>query len=218
MPLFIDWIPTSENGARFVETDQNTLSGPSSLLARSDGTEFDATEIGFRKSAAIYLNTQHARGFSDGRLRTLVRRDSPNQSEGWSGIYIMSDRLGIGTRLDPGLNMYQISDEDGTIKIIKVTGGIKTTLLDTLQNFFAGQVYGFEVTWEYDPVPDRTLIEVKLGTNVDFSDLTTIGTFSDITSPHQFSDSEGIFFQTESHDDLVDYTYDKTSIFRIVTI
>lgn len=222
MPMNFDWTDETENGARFVETIDTPINGPWSLLAESDGNEWDVTDFGFRKSASIYLRDIYPRGFSDGRIRTLAKRSHINQSEGWSGFFIMSDRLGIGTRLDPGLNMYQISDEDSTIKIIKVTGGIKTTLLDTGVNTALDDIYGFEVLWEYDPIPDRTLIEVRLGTNTDFSDLTLIGTVSDIgdsfNSPHQFSQSEGIFFQTESSDDFVSYKYDTTSIFRIVTL
>jgi hypothetical protein len=225
MPLFIDWTPETENGARFIETTDNPINpanGPYSLLAESDGTEWDVIFPGFRKSASVYLKKPpHVRGFSDGRIRTLVRRNSANQSEGWSGIFFLSDRVGIGTRLDPGLNMYQVSDEDSTIKIFKVVGGIKILLFDTGINPVQGTVYGFEVEWEYEVNSDTTTIDVKYGTNIDFTDLALIGSVTDgdsVVSPHQFSLSEGLFFQTESSDDFVSYNYDTTSIFRIVTL
>lgn len=223
MPYPIDWTQLSENGARFVNSEINPLSGGSSLLGQSDGTEWDVTAPGFRQSSSIFLKSPlHERGFSDGKIRTLVRRNSADQTISWSGIFFLSDRLGIGTRLDPGLNRYEVSDENGSIKIIKVTNGIKSTLLDTGQNFLVDTIYGIDVQWEYDITMTRTLITVKLGTNVDFSDLTTIGTYSDIedsfNSPHQFSTSEGFFFQNEASGDLVSYNYDKTTISRFISI
>jgi len=222
MPFPLDFSDFSENGARFVNSTVNPLSGGSSLLAESDGTEWDVIFPGFRKSSSIYLHISHTRGFSDGKIRTLVRRNSTDQTIAWSGIFFLSDRLGIGTRLDPGLNRYEVSDEDGSIKIIKVTNAIKSTLLDTGQNFLLGTIHGLEVVWEYSASTLRTLITLKLGTNVDFSDLVTIGIFSDIqdsfNTPHQFSNSEGFFFQTDSSDDFVSYNYDKTTISRFISI
>lgn len=220
MPLYVDWSTESENGARFIETTNNPINsanGLYSLLAQSDGTEWDVIFPGFRKSASVYLKETYPRGFSDGRIRTLIRRNSADQGVAWSGIFIMSDRIGIGTRLDPGQNRYEISDEDGTIKVIKVTNAIKSTLFDTGVNFTQDVVYGLNVDWEYDVILDRMLIRVMLGTNLDFSDLTLIGALFDF-DPHQFSTSEGLFFQAESSSDFVSYNYDTTSIFRVTHI
>jgi hypothetical protein len=224
MPFPIDWRDESENGARFVNsTPMFQLSGTYSLLGESDGTEWDVEFPGFRKSSSIYLHPMHNRGFSDGKIRTLIRRNTSFSPDSWGGIFFLSDRLGIGTRLDPGLNRYEVSDEDnGNIKIIKVTNAIKTTLLDTGIGFFPDTIYGFEVMWEYDITLLRTLIVVKLGLSLDFSDLTTIGTYSDtqdsFNTPHQFSDSEGFFFQAASSDDFISFNFDKTTISRFISI
>ena len=225
MPLPIDWSTTTENGARFVNSIPTfSLSGTYSLLGESDGTEWDVEFPGFRKSAAIFLkNPPHPRGFSDGRIRTLIRRNTSFLPSAWGGIFFLSDRLGIGTRLDPGLNRYEVSDEgSGTIKIIKVTNALKTILFDTGVDFFPDTIFGFEVEWEYNAELLHTVITVKLGLQLDFSDLSTIGTYTDVedsfNSPHQFSESEGFFFQAESSDDFVSFNFDKTTIFRVITI
>ena len=218
MPLFTDWTPETENGLRFIETTDNPLNGPYSLHGFSDGTEFDVVDIGFRKSASVYLRDIHPRGFSDGRIRTLFRMENLNASEGWGGIFFLSSKLGIGTRLETDNNHYEVSNEDNTLKIVKVVNNIKTTLVDTLITISPATLYGIDVSWEFDPDVPRTFIEVKLGNSVDFNDLVTVATFSDTTDPHQFSDSEGLFVQAESSEDLIDIRFDTTSIFRIVTL
>lgn len=224
MPFPTDWTDFSENGARFVNSIPTfSLSGTYSLLGESDGTEWDVTAPGFRKSASIYLHSMYPRGFSDGKIRTLIRRNTSFLPSSWGGIFFLSDRLGIGTRLDPGLNRYEVSDEgNGNVKIIKVTNAIKTTLLDTGISFFPDTIYGLEVMWEYDITLTRTLITVKMGLSLDFSDLAVVGTYSDIqdsfNTPHQFSDSEGFFFQADSSDDFISFNFDKTTISRFVHI
>lgn len=221
MPFPIDWRDESENGARFVNsTPTFPLSGTYALLGESDGTEWDVEFPGFRKSASIYLHPMHNRGFSDGKIRTLIRRNTSFSPDAWAGIFFLSDRLGIGTRLDPGQNRYEVSDEgDGLIKIIKVENAIKTTLASAaFFTFFPDTIFGLEVMWEFDIDLARTLITVKIGGSLDFSDLTTLMTYSDMTDPHQFSMSEGFFFQANSHDDFISFNFDKTTISRFIHI
>lgn len=225
MPFPIDWTDESENGARFVNSiPMFSLSGTYALLGESDGTEWDVEFPGFRKSASIYLkNPPHARGFSDGRIRTLIRRNTSFLPDAWGGIFFLSDRLGIGTRLDPGQNRYEVSDEgDGLVKIIKVENALKTTLATSVISFFPDTIYGLDVEWEYDASLLRTLIVVKIGLQTDFSDLATVMTYSDVqdsfNNPHQFSMSEGFFFQAEDSDDFVSFNFDKTTISRYITI
>jgi hypothetical protein len=219
MPLYTDWKVIKENGLRVEHNTLTPLSGTSSLRMESNGTEFSVTAPGFRKSASIFLHDGfHPRGFSDGRIQTLIRRNSTNQSAAWGGVYILSDREGIGTRLDPGDDRYEITDKDGTIKVIKFVSAVPTILFDTGSNFGLNTIHGFEVDWEFDFDLTVTKIRISLGTNIDFSDLVQIANVVDNTDPLQFSESEGFFVQAQLDTDFVSYTFDKTTLVRIQTL
>lgn len=223
MSLALKWNRTEENRL-FVERDDiNPIANNSSVLFESLSGEFDVGEEGFRKSGSVWLNNTFQRGFSNGRIRTLWRRNSSstNQSEGWGGIYIMSDIDGIGTRLAPMNDGYQITDKDGTIKVLKFTLSIPTVILDTGILFPLDTVKSLEVTWQFQLDNNRTVITVKQGAALDFSDLTSIGSINDVSDsgniPVQFSESEGLFAQTLSHDHAVSYSFDNTSISKVTT-
>lgn len=210
-----DWRATHENGVRILTSTDDPLHGASSLLLYSDGSEFDATDTGFRKSASLYLNaTRHERGFSDGRLRTLIQRNNATlQSHAWGGIYILSERAGIGTRSDPGESRYEISDQDGFIQLVKFTDALPEVLEVSTHTFESNIPYGFQVRWLYSGLADNLFIEVFLGTSLTFTDLVPIIAYTDADNPHHIAETEGLFVQTLATDDVVSYSFDVTSVY-----
>jgi hypothetical protein len=135
------------------------------------------------------------------------------QTNAWGGIFIVSDRAGIGTRNDPGQNRYEISDQGGFIKIVKFTDALPTVLATSTSTFDPNIIYGFQVRWVYDGLVDSMLIEVSVGTALTFSDLSPVLSYVDTDSPHHISSSEGLFVQTLASGDIVSYSFDTTSIY-----
>lgn len=212
-----DWHATRENGVRVINSTDSPINGPYSLLFYSDGTEWNVTAPGFRRSASIYLNgSLHDRGFSDGRIRTLVRRNLDiNQNSVWGGIFLVSEIEGIGTREDPGQTRYEVTDKTGDIQLIKYVDALPTVLATSGVNLDVSTIYGFQVRWAYTNVTDNILITVSLGTNVGFTDLTEILSYNDSNSPnHSPSITEGLFVQTETTDDIMSYNFDVTSVYK----
>lgn len=224
MALIINWNRTEENAMRVERSEVSPIEDASSVLFESLAGEFVGGEEGFRKSGSIWLKDTFQRGFSKGRMRTLWRRNTPStdQSEGWGGIYIMSDIDGIGTRLAPMFDGYQITDKDGTLRILKITLSIPTVLFDTGLAFPLDTIKSLEVNWQFQLDNNRTVITVKQGAALDFSDLTTVCTVNDVgdssNTPVQFSQSEGLFAQTLSHDHVASYSFDTTSIFKVTIV
>ena len=215
MPYPISWKATRENGVKVFNSTVSPLSGGYSLEMSSNGTEWDVTDPGLRKSASIFIKEgAFDRGFIDGRIRTLVRRNSTNQNLAWGGIYIISDQEGIGTSISPGQNRYEITDKSGNIALIKYVGAIPTVLFTSTETFLQDTTHGFEVKWVYDGLLDQLTIIVKLGLAADFSDLSIIFEYMDTSSPLTDTETEGFFVQATSSDDFLSYNFDKTSVFK----
>jgi hypothetical protein len=213
----IDFHATRENGVRVLNSSVNPISGASSLLLFSDGTEWDMTAEGFRRSASIYLNgSLHDRGFSDGRIRTFIRRNLDiDQNSVWGGIFIVSELEGIGTREEPGQTRYEITDKTGDIQLIKYVDTLPIVLATSGVNLEAFTIYGFQVHWAYNSTTDNMVIEVSLGTNVGFTDLIEILSYNDSDSPnHSPSITEGVFVQSSTTDDIISYNFDVTSVYK----
>ena len=218
MSFPLDWDGTRENGLRIINSPISPINGASSLLLFSDGSEWNATNIGVRKSASLFLrNGVHERGFAEGRITTLIRRNvSTPQSNAWGGIYVVSDTEGIGLVASQGQNRYEITDRgDGFIKLIKYTVTFPTTLATSAISFSPGTVYGLQVRWKFNGITNALEFRISLGTALSFSDLSEIIVFTD-SSPHTNAVTEGLFVQTLSNDDLVSYTFDTTSVFRLI--
>ena len=212
-----DWLTIRENGVAVSSSPISPISEGRSLLMFSDGSEWDVTDPGLRKSANVAVNpVLHERGFEDGRIRTFIRRNNAtSQARAWGGVFILSDdEDGIGTRVDPGQNRYEISDQDGFITLTKFTDALPEVLFVSVATFDPTIIYGFQVLWNYDSLLDHMYIEVHLGTELDFSDLAPIITFNDEDSPHFLSVSEGLFVETVSDTDIVSYTFDTTYIWK----
>lgn len=225
MALIIDWTRTTENGMRVERSETNPILESSSVLFESLSSEFEAGQEGFRKSGNVILNNSYEKGFSRGRIRTLWRRNTPStdQSEGWGGIFIMSDILGIGTRLAPMNSGYQITDKGGTLKVLKFRLSVPFVLHDTGISFPLDTVRGLDVTWRYESEVGRTVLYIKQGSSLDFVDLTTIATVSDFGDsvtgdPVQFSTSEGLFSETLTHDSIASYSFEHTYIYKLTTL
>ena len=213
----ITWKATRENGVKVFNSTVSPLSGGYSLEMSSNGTEWDVTDPGLRKSASIFIKEgAFDRGFIDGRIRTLIRRNSANQSLAWGGVYIISDQEGIGTAISPGQNRYEITDKDGDISLIKYVGSLPTVLFTSTSTFLQNTIHGFEVKWVYDSLLDELTILVKLGLSVDFSDLSIILQYIDSSSPLTDTITEGFFVQADQSEDFLSYNFDKTSVFRSI--
>jgi hypothetical protein len=224
MSLEFDWRSHFENRMRVQTDNENPLVGSHSLLFESFADEFDPGEEGFRKSGSTaILPSKYERGFSKGRIRTLIRRNGiTDTDESWSGIYFMSSSEGIGTRVFLPEHVYQVVDKDASIKVIKVESFIPQEIHDTGISLSDDMIYGFEVEWFLQSAteftPKRVRIDVRLGTATDFSDLTSIAVLFDDITPLEVSVSEGLFAETETHSSVISYAYDSTSVFKKTTI
>lgn len=229
MPQFLDWRQAQENIMRVETVDVNPISMDTSLRMESLTSEFVVGQDPFRKTGAVWMREDlYPIGFSDGKIRTLLRMDtidSVNTADptvGWGGIFFLTSAVGIGTFFDATNQMYQVSNRGGTIKVDKFDFTVPTTILDTGVSLTPGQVYGIEVYWEYNFANNCTKIRVYLGTDPNFLDLTMIGTFNDVldsvNTPYQFSMSEGLFAQTATGTDFVSFTFDRTTVTRIVML
>ena len=209
------WHATRENGVKVFNSTASPLSGGYSLEMSSDGSEWNVTDPGLRKSASIFIKEgSFDRGFIDGRIRTLIRRNSTNQNLAWGGIYIISDQEGIGTRTSPGQNRYEITDKLGNIALIKYVSTIPTVLFTSTSTFIQNTIHGFEVKWVYDGLLDQLTITVKLGLDTNFSDLAIIFEYMDNSSPLTNTETEGFFVQADDSGDFLSYNFDKTSVFK----
>lgn len=231
MSLEEQWYTTEENGFSIIQSSLHPIQGSHSALFQTLSNEFNSGQEGLRKSASVWLNDTFERGFFRGRIRTLWRRNSPSidQSIGWGGIYFMSNINGIGTTVD-SFDGYQITDKGGTLKVLKFISGTPTILKNTSEVLPLDTIRSLEVTWRSEPENFRTLITVRSGSLSNFSDLTEFCFISDMelsesssggslgSAPIQFSQSEGLFSQTINHDHIASYSFDSTSIYKIIKI
>ena len=214
MPQVIDWTTVTENGMRAETVDTNTITGPYSLRFESLASQFTPGLEGTRKSSGVFLRDDiypDGVGMSDGKIRTLFRVDSTDMNAGWGGIFFLSNKRGIGTFADAADDMYQVSVKGGTIVVEKFEFTAPTQIFNTGFAISPTVLYGIEVEWEFSPTPTPcTKIRIQAGTDPGFADLVSIGIVNDTTNPHQFSMSEGLFAQTQSHDDFVAMYFDTT--------
>ncbi len=215
-----NWTTTKENGLQVETSLISPLGGTSSLLLSSGSNEWNMINSGARKSASVYLNASlHPRGFSDGRIRTLIRRNNnTDRDNAWGGIFIFSDSTeGIGTLASLGQNRYEITNKgNGNIKIIKYVNTSATTIATSGTSFLLNTIHSFQVRWERNNVQDTIRIRVSVGTGTNFGNLTQIINYLDDDSPLGIAETEGLFVQTATGTDIVSYTFDRTSVYQII--
>lgn len=216
MALEVDWRVHTENGLQVRQSVVSPLTGDSSLQFYTDATLQDSPEtLPFRKSGSVCLRLDRypTRGFANGRIQTLIRRASADQATGWSGIFCMCSRENTGTRLTAAEQMYQVTDKDGTLRILRFWDTIPTTVATFATPLPVNATRAFEVEWNLSGTGDEAVLSlvVRLGTALDFSNLAIVGTYTDAT-PLTTPRSEGLFAQTIAGDDSLDYKYDDTKV------
>lgn len=216
MALETDWRTHTENGMQVRQSALSPLKDASSLQFYTDASLQDSPEtVVFRKSGSVCLRGDRYpdRGFANGRIQTLIHRASSDQATGWSGIFCMCNQENIGSRLTAAEQMYQVTDREGTLRVVRFWNTIPTTVATFAATFPLNATRAFEVEWNLSGTGEAAVLSliVRLGTALDFSNLAVIGTYTDanpLTTPR----SEGLFAQTIAGDDSVDYTYDDTKV------
>ena len=212
MSLEYDWIRQTENGFTIYRNEETPLVDLSSLQFLSNADQYLMTNM--RKSAHVYLRDPDARGIQWGKIRTRITRKSSDQDEGWSGVFLRANALGIGTFSSPTDSMYQVTDKGGSLRILKFTDGLPTVVHTYVENLPLDTQRSLLVSWILDLNTELFTIDVQLGSLADFSDLVSLGLYDTDDIPIALSMSEGLFAQTLTHTSACNYFYDTTRVVR----
>jgi len=145
-----------------------------------------------------------------GKLRILFRWDTSTDGSAVNrfqqfGFYFMSSTAQLNTTG----NLYKCvviqngtgADAGNRVCLYKKTGnggfaGSETNLARSASGVFVnGTIYGLEVTWDSLTTPSQVAMTVKIGTATDYSDLASLLTYTDTSSPYTTTVGEGLFFQ-----------------------
>ena len=167
----------------------------------------------------IHRNAGFARGFTKGRVRTLLRIDSANASSHAVGLFCMSSSLNIRF---VGNDFYGFIVDEGTtdnLEIGKWTNGAVFTpdvsFGTASQTIAFGDVIPIELEWNLDvPGIGGIALTGRTGNvgDLDFSNLTTRVAFSEFGTQLSSTFSEGIWGATAAGND-VDARFEQTEIF-----
>ena len=178
-------------------------------------------------------------GFTSGRMRTLIRLDDIDGVSGQEnhfGILTMqsaADMAQFGTSNQSYAASISIG-EGGTpqsIRLWKLNEGLDGSsgnlnvaqVLDSVAPPFTisqGQVVGLEFQWRTDSIVTSQLggaeLIVRVGQQINFSDLQQVIGFIDTLSPYTSTVGESIFagFKNSFSTDDKRVTFDNTSVFR----
>lgn len=134
---------------------------------------------------------------SHGRIRTLVKPHF-NAGNFFQGIYFMASQSYIAS----STGAYYAVNVNGAALNFQVrkqtSGGMSgfntSSTLGSGGAWVAGNTYGLEVEWHQDiPNLNGVFITVKVGSALNFSDLTTIITLLDTSTPLSTTLGEGLF-------------------------
>ena len=157
------------------------------------------------------------KGVTKGKLRTLFRYDVPptSGSVNWYGLAFMMSTEDI----TGSANYYraQYNFNTGRFELVKATAYSVGTVLAQGPIFAPGNnvTIGFEVEWIKDiPELGGVAIFVKYGFATDYSDLTSVITYVDSTSPYLVSVAESIFAFTGNPNGAAwNLDFDQTTMF-----
>lgn len=153
-----------------------------------------------------------------GKLRTLIKPVvlGTQSQAGISCLQSLRDIRNFG--------FFYIAQTDhlsNSILLGKGSSGLDsatTTLGSSSYTMVAGTTFALELQWEVliDEINGVDLV-VRLGALTDFSDLTDIIHYIDVSSPNTISRGEGIMYNTGATvSNNIEFRYDQTSLYRIL--
>ena len=166
-------------------------------------------------------NNTFSRGFDKGKVRTLMRTNSIgfSVSSFLPGIFCLSDVEDI---TPGGTSFYCViakpQNVANNVKLKKINDGIgdidsTTSLIEGTKDFSVGTTIALELEWIADLVTlGGTLLTVRVGDALDYSDLAPLMSIVDTTSPYTTGFAEGLVLQTDNSG-VYDMFFDETDIF-----
>lgn len=167
------------------------------------------------------LNSGESRGFTKGKIRTIMKMITIgfSASPQSMGVYCLSSAEDITAA---GTDFYAIRViplASANVSLEKVTNGLSSingTQLGTTQdkNFQAGQTITIELEWDVNIAEaGGTVLKVRTGSQLDFSDLSEVISVIDASSPYETGFAEGIYVNTSSSAGNSQVFFDNTEIF-----
>ena len=228
-----DWvINTTANFATSLE-----ISTP--LVGNGSLRQAFGPQVAAGHGANLHLTGSFARGFTKGRIRTLLRvRTRPastNDVNTGAGIICMQSALNVtasGSCYFAGWGHNEAATGDNTRRfyILKVDGGLSDTSVSASQYLADsstvtttdGDYYPLEFEWQVDiPNLGGVRLILRRGTlnSTDFGTLATVYDIIDSTSPLTTTVAEGVGSirgnTTTSGADFV-FNWDETSVFQLL--
>ncbi len=154
-------------------------------------------------------------GVTQGKFRTLFRYDDFT-SAGKIGISFLQSNKDVGTGASDFYSAYLLQT-DGKLYLRKTTADIITAGTTLSSVYFSpgiNTIFSLEVEWIVDEAElGGTAMFVRTGFETDYSDLTTMITYLDTTSPFTTSVSESLFVVELSAGGLFNVDFDQTALF-----
>lgn len=155
------------------------------------------------------------KGVTRGKLRTLFRYD--DFTGGAIGLTFLQSNANLTTGTS---NFYavQLRQADGTLYLTKVLSNVVNANGTTLDSVYFSPgietVFALEAEWSVDLVElGGVALFVRTGFATDFSDLTTVMTYLDVSSPITTSVAESIFVVEVSAGGVFNVDIDQTALY-----
>ena len=220
MPLDTDWETDSANTNGTVDiqhTTANPINGNRSVrITCTTGAASFAT------GAIMLDDAVHSRGFVLGKIRTLMRVDTPGDTPENAGIYCLGS-VDVGIANAGDAYTFGPVGATQTLQLSKLNGGLQDAtpalLFDTGVAIVPGTFKAIELQWKAElTIFGGVQFTMLAGNAIDFSDLATIGTHTDETLPLVASNSEGLFLTKLDDVESCTVVYDDTTVIQTTII
>lgn len=216
MPSFTNWEFNQTTNSNYSLTPTDPISGGSSLQMFST-----AAAINIGVAAQLTPDSFITRGFSRGKIRTLLRHQSGTfNSLIRGGIFCLAENSNFG---DGAVKAYLASFNPDTgevelnwTSVVEPTlGNLATASIDSF-GFMTATIYSLELEWNANTGDfGGTSLTVRTGTQTDFSDLEDRIFYVDVPGNGLSSGYEGIYYSQDSSLGTSVFYFDKTSVFSI---
>lgn len=168
------------------------------------------------------LNSGFSRGFTIGKIRTLMNVESTSDPTNlYPGIFCMSESENV-TAITNDLYAVAVNPNNvsGNVQLKKLNNGIldfdsESVLGSSQIDFTVGNTIALELEWlaDVDQI-GGVLLRVRTGTELDYSDLSEVITYVDVSSPYTSTFAEGIMCHFQSGVGVSVILFDETIIFE----
>lgn len=151
------------------------------------------------------------------RFKVATNLPSGGGANRWGVCGMMQSSIDIGS------NAYWAYIASGALTTLNIGKGILggtvgTTLFNvasgTIPSIATGTIYAVGLQWQRDAGSGQMVLTAQFGTAADFSDLTTIATYTDSSSPYSTAVTSGIGAHSSGAGSAFDIYWDQTRLYR----